>query len=44
MMSSRELVERAVRFTGPERVPRALPEPWGTDFFGVGPSPLARRD
>ena len=39
MMTSRELVERAVTFTGPERVPRALPEPWGTDFFGIGPGP-----
>jgi len=39
MMTSRELVERAVAFTGPERVPRALPEPWGSDFFGVGPGP-----
>ena len=39
MMTSRELVERAVTFTRPERVPRALPEPWGTDFFGVGAGP-----
>ena len=39
MMTSRELVERAVTFAGPERVPRALPEPWGTDFFGLGPGP-----
>lgn len=40
-MTGRELVVRAVRFDGPERVPRDLPEPWGTDFFhtGVGANP-----
>jgi len=35
-MSGRELVRRAVLFQGPQRVPRDLPQPWGTDFFGVG--------
>ncbi|MFW6162702.1 MAG: uroporphyrinogen decarboxylase family protein [Planctomycetota bacterium] len=39
MMTSRELVERAVRFRGPERVPRELPEPWGSDFVHVGAGP-----
>jgi len=33
MMTSRELVERVVTFTGPERVPMAL----------SSPSPLAKR-
>lgn len=36
VMSGRELVSRAVLFQGPERVPRDLPDPWGSDFFGVG--------
>ncbi len=35
-MTGRELVKRAVLFKGPERVPRALPDPWGSDFFSVG--------
>ncbi|HNQ35862.1 MAG TPA: uroporphyrinogen decarboxylase family protein [bacterium] len=35
-MTGRELVRRAARFQGPERVPRFLPEPWGNDFFGLG--------
>ncbi len=40
-MPGRELVARAVQFEGPERVPRDLPQPWGTDFLhtGVGPDP-----
>jgi len=38
-MTSRERVIRAVKFQGPERVPRHLPEPWGTDFFWVGIDP-----
>ena len=25
-------------FQGPDRIPRRLPEPWGTDFLGVGTS------
>ncbi len=35
-MTGRELVRRAVLFEGPERVPRALPDPWGDDFASVG--------
>lgn len=35
-MQGRERVRRAVLFQHPDRVPRALPEPWGTDFFDVG--------
>jgi len=35
-MSGKQLVRKAVLFEGPERVPRDLPEPWGTDFFGAG--------
>ena len=34
-MTGRELVRRAVLFEGPERIPRDLPAPWGTDFFRV---------
>ena len=43
-MNGRELVRRAVLFEGPERVPRDLPEPWGSDFFhiGIGPDPRWR--
>ena len=39
MMSSREVVRRAVRFEGPERLPRSLPETYGSDFSWVGMSP-----
>jgi len=35
-MTSRERVRRAALFQGPDRVPRALPEPWGSDFLSVG--------
>ncbi|MFP4055642.1 MAG: uroporphyrinogen decarboxylase family protein [Candidatus Brocadiia bacterium] len=42
MMPSRELVERAATFQGPERVPRDLPQPWGTDFFHIGAGPDPR--
>ncbi len=35
-MCGEELVRRAAHFDSPERVPRDLPEPWGTDFFHVG--------
>lgn len=35
-MNGRELVQRAVLFQGPDRIPRDLPEPWGSDFLGVG--------
>jgi hypothetical protein len=40
-MSGEELVRRAAGFRGPKRVPRDLPEPWGTDFChaGIGPDP-----
>lgn len=35
-MTGRERVRRAVLFQGPDRIPRALPDPWGNDFIGVG--------
>ena len=35
-MTGRELVQRAVLFREPERIPRDLPEPWGSDFLHVG--------
>lgn len=38
-MTGREIVIRAVKFQRPERVPRDLPEPWGTDFLHVGIEP-----
>lgn len=40
-MTSREIVKKAIKFQAPERVPRDLPEPWGTDFLHVftGPDP-----
>ncbi len=40
-MTSRERVRRAVLFEGPDRAPRDLPEPWGSDFLmlGAGPAP-----
>jgi uroporphyrinogen decarboxylase len=43
-MTSREVVRRAVRFAGPERLPYSFPDRYGTDFAGVGmsPSPDAR--
>ncbi|MBI2438020.1 MAG: hypothetical protein HYV36_04305 [Lentisphaerae bacterium] len=43
-MTSREIVNRTVRFEGAERIPYALTEAYGTDFTGVGmdPSPDAR--
>lgn len=37
-MTSREIVTRAVRFAGPERVPYSLTEEFGTDFLGIGAS------
>jgi uroporphyrinogen decarboxylase len=33
--TGRELVRKAVLFEGPERIPRDLPEPWGSDFLWV---------
>jgi hypothetical protein len=43
-MPPREVVRRAVQFQRPDRLPRDLPEPYGSDFAGVGmdPSPDAR--
>ncbi len=43
-MTGGEIVRRAVRFERPERLPLALPEPYGNDFASVGltPSPDAR--
>lgn len=38
-MTSKEIVRRAVKFQGPERIPRDLPEPCGTDFLYVGIEP-----
>jgi uroporphyrinogen decarboxylase len=39
MMTSRELVARAIRFQCPERLPYDLPEPYGSDMAWVGMSP-----
>jgi uroporphyrinogen decarboxylase len=43
-MTPREVVRRTVRFEGSDRIPYALSEPYGSDFFGAGmdPSPDAR--
>ena len=35
-MTSREIVRRAVLFQGPDRIPYALSERWGSDFLSVG--------
>lgn len=35
-MTGRERVRSAVLFQGPDRIPRALPEPWGSDFLDAG--------
>ena len=35
-MTGKERVRRAVLFQSPDRIPRDLPEPWGTDFFHIG--------
>jgi len=39
-VTSREIVWKAIRFEGPPRIPRMLPEPWGSDItsFGYGPA------
>ncbi len=37
--TAKELVRRAALFDGPERVPRSLPDPWGSDFLRVGVKP-----
>ena len=36
-MTGKERVRRAVLFQYPDRIPRDLPEPWGSDFLHVGP-------
>jgi len=38
-MNSRERVKRAILFQGPDRIPRRLPEPFGSDFLWVGAEP-----
>jgi len=38
-MTGRELVTKAVLFQGPERVPYALPEEFGSDMIGTGVGP-----
>lgn len=37
-MTPREIVERTLNFDYPERVARTMPEPWGTDILGAGPT------
>jgi len=39
MTTSREQVKKTIRFAHPERLVGSLPEPYGTDFAGVGLSP-----
>ncbi|MFO7898482.1 MAG: uroporphyrinogen decarboxylase family protein [Planctomycetota bacterium] len=36
-MTPKEIVTRTLEFTGPERLARTLPEPWGSDIAGCGP-------
>jgi len=38
-VTGEELVRRAIRFEGPERVPLALPEEYGNDFAVIGMNP-----
>jgi len=40
-LTSREIVWKAIRFEGPPRVPRLLPEPWGADIVSpaIGRAP-----
>lgn len=38
-MTGKERVRRAVLFQKPDRVPRDLPAPWGSDFLHVGIDP-----
>ena len=38
-MTPREIVRRAVTFGTPPRLPRRLPEPYGSDFVTVGMRP-----
>jgi hypothetical protein len=35
-MTSKEVFQRTLDFTGPERLARRLPDPWGSDLAGVG--------
>lgn len=44
MMTPRQVVTATVAFTGPDRLPRSFPAPYGNDFAGVGmtPSPDSR--
>jgi len=35
----KERIRRAVKFQGPDRIPRDLPEPWGADIIGTGAGP-----
>lgn len=37
-MTSKEIVTRTLEFTGPERLARTLPDPWGSDIAGCGPA------
>jgi len=39
MMTPREIVNRAIRFQGIDRLPKDFPEPYGSDFGWVGPNP-----
>lgn len=39
MMTSREVVRRAIEFARPDRLPRDLPGDYGSDFAWCGPSP-----
>ncbi|MDF1513897.1 MAG: uroporphyrinogen decarboxylase family protein [Anaerolineae bacterium] len=43
-MKSRDIVKRTILFEGAPRLPYNLPEPYGTDFAGIGmtPSPDSR--
>jgi len=38
-MTSRERVKRTLKFTTPDRLAYAFPEPYGSDFHGTGPNP-----
>ena len=39
MMTSREVVARTIRFAGPDRLARDFPDPFGSDFAGLGMTP-----
>lgn len=38
-MTSKEIVKRALTFSGPERIPMGLPRPYPNDFVHVGTTP-----